>query len=628
MDKLSLDEIQKIQDALVAQVNREYEQWFEHIRSERDRKRDIASKVLPQNIPEWQVRINLLWKNIQLENSLFLNDDVDVKFIWDDWVLSRETMQNIGLVQKYDYENQDMNELDEDIVNHNALYWLSVSIIDWWDDDEKAPLSDTIDPLSVIPDPKNWKGSKMRFFWVERTLPKFSIENNPSFFNIDELKFSHSIELEENKRALDDANNQTYIYDSEWTYDIYDHFTIYDWKKVLTTWDSSKQILIRYIEIEPLTKTEELKPTKCKFPIQLHRRKPKYWAFYWVSIADEILQYQDNISVLTNLQMIQARQNALWPDKFVDQNLWIDVSLLNKKQPWGRIIPVRANWPIANTIYNDVPVNPSQFPTQMKQELNQLAETTTWTNSLAFWQSIWGSQTKAEVQTLMQNTNQLLSWVASNYLRGKKEFWESWYRSYSLNMGKWDKKNISLYQKGSMISKSLKKGDFIVDWKVQVYVTSKQQEKINNDKDFAKLNTIANLYIWNMKPWYAMNEFLRKMWDLLSIDWFDSKKYIAPSVDEERATMNLELLNNNTEISWPEPWEDLKTYIDIYKQALDTPAKWKALEEYIRVYIELRPDPNMWMAQWETDATTSAMAMNMVNSDLSNKIPSTQNVAL
>jgi hypothetical protein len=92
--------------------------------------------------------------------------------------------------------------------------------------------------------------------------------------------------------------------------------------------------------------------------------------------------------------------------------------------------------------------------------------------------------------------------------------------------------------------------------------------------------------------------------------------------------MNLELLNNNTEISWPEPWEDLKTYIDIYKQALDTPAKWKALEEYIRVYIELRPDPNMWMAQWETDATTSAMAMNMVNSDLSNKIPSTQNVAL
>jgi hypothetical protein len=31
-------------------------------------------------------------------------------------------MQNIGLVQKYDYENQDMNELDEDIVNHNALY--------------------------------------------------------------------------------------------------------------------------------------------------------------------------------------------------------------------------------------------------------------------------------------------------------------------------------------------------------------------------------------------------------------------------------------------------------------------------------------------------------------------------
>jgi hypothetical protein len=34
-------------------------------------------------------------------------------------------------------------------------------------------------------------------------------------------------------------------------------------------------MLIRYIELEPLTKAEQLKPTKVKFPIQLHRRKPR-----------------------------------------------------------------------------------------------------------------------------------------------------------------------------------------------------------------------------------------------------------------------------------------------------------------------------------------------------------------
>jgi hypothetical protein len=57
--------------------------------------------------------------------------------------------------------------------------------------------------------------------------------------------------------------------------DIYDHFTVYKGKKILTTWRADNSVLLRYLEIEPLTNTELLKPTKVKFPIQLHRRKPK-----------------------------------------------------------------------------------------------------------------------------------------------------------------------------------------------------------------------------------------------------------------------------------------------------------------------------------------------------------------
>jgi hypothetical protein len=93
--------------------------------------------------------------------------------------------------------------------------------------------------------------------------------------------------------------------------DIYDHFTIYDGKKWLTTWANERSNLIRAIEIEPLTESEKRKPTKVKFPIQLHRRKPKYGSVFGVSIADEILQFQDAISILTNLQLIQARNLAL-----------------------------------------------------------------------------------------------------------------------------------------------------------------------------------------------------------------------------------------------------------------------------------------------------------------------------
>jgi len=55
--------------------------------------------------------------------------------------------------------------------------------------------------------------------------------------------------------------------------DIYDHFTVFEGKKVLTTWAHDRSVLIRYVEIEPLTKAESLKPTKVKYPVQFHRRK-------------------------------------------------------------------------------------------------------------------------------------------------------------------------------------------------------------------------------------------------------------------------------------------------------------------------------------------------------------------
>jgi hypothetical protein len=69
--------------------------------------------------------------------------------------------------------------------------------------------------------------------------------------------------------------------------------------------------LIRYVEIEPLTSAEQLKPTKVKFPIQLHRRKPRPGSVFGFSIADEVINYQDIISQLTNLQIINGRIREL-----------------------------------------------------------------------------------------------------------------------------------------------------------------------------------------------------------------------------------------------------------------------------------------------------------------------------
>ena len=143
--------------------------------------------------------------------------------------------------------------------------------------------------------------------------------------------FSKSSELELNKRSSDTANNLVSILtDDDGMVDIYDHFMVHDGNKVLTTWANDLSILIRYIVIEPLSKAEKAKPTKVKFPIQFHRRKPKLGSVYGVSIADEVLQFQDVISKLTNLEVVQATNLALGPDLFIDDRLGIDTVTLSE----------------------------------------------------------------------------------------------------------------------------------------------------------------------------------------------------------------------------------------------------------------------------------------------------------
>jgi len=72
----------------------------------------------------------------------------------------------------------------------------------------------------------------------------------------------------------------------------------------------------------------------------------------------------------------------------------------------------------------------------------------------------------------------------------------------------------------------------------------------------------------------------------------DPFSYIPPSVDEREAMRNLELLNNNEEITDPLPNQDLETLRAIYSQALDTPAKQsiiKRLDDLIIASISQAP---------------------------------------
>lgn len=89
--------------------------------------------------------------------------------------------------------------------------------------------------------------------------------------------------------------------------EIYDHYTVFEGKKYLTTWINDRENLIRCIELAPLSKAEKMNPMKIKYPVIFHRRRsyPYRWAGY--RIREEVGNAEDIVTQLRNLEIAQAR---------------------------------------------------------------------------------------------------------------------------------------------------------------------------------------------------------------------------------------------------------------------------------------------------------------------------------
>lgn len=605
----------RMQDELKEIVQKQYRVWFETMEAEISLKREATKEVYDTNVKEGNVRIPLVKKNIEIENAIFLQDEIAIQAIVT-WISWENIQENINKVLKYDYSNMWIFYMWEKVINHNAFYWLSATVVDSWDNEEKQPINWVINPLNLIIDPNNYSWSKCRFIWVRRRVSEDFLDSN--IFNkkqVEELK-NNSVEDSEITRTqerIDSHKNQRYVRE-EWLFDIYDHFMIWKWKKILTTWSADIGILIRYEELAVLTEAEKLCVDWVEFMIQLHRRKPQFWRITWTSIVEEVKNFQDIVTQLTNNQLKNARINSLWPDMFIDDQLWLDTKMMSRDQPWARVFPVsNKNWiDLQRWItYNQAPPL-SQEIANIKYEMEQRAEESTSISKQKFWISQQWWQTKAESQILEQNSNKIIGWIASNYLRGYQSYWLAHYKSYVNNMWR-GKKNIASFNKWKSESLSLSRKDFVVDWKVQINLVSKNQETLENDKEFNKLIIIINSILPNITEKYPKDKLLRLLASKGNIREFDAKDFIMLSRDEKHARANLELLNLDIEVPWPSIWEDANVFLDIYSEAIDTKAKKKAILEYELYADSFQNKPQAWIEQWVWNAQVLWSAMNNEN---------------
>lgn len=599
---------------LKIKVQNEYSQGLEHVRTERERKRKADSKIL-EAPPAWFIKSNLLWDNMQFETATFLTDHLDIALVSEKWVIEDEIVKNAEKVSKYLYRKLGIKKIKRQIIDDNNLYGIAATFIEWFDDDENTPLIGCIDPLSIIPDPKNYADSEMRFIGLEKQVPISYIRDNKNFKYRDEVIAGISEEWRRTEQTRGQAFNMTQVPDDEMT-SLYFHFTTFEGKKWMTVWSNNFEYCLREVELEGLSKAEKLNPAKVRFPIQLHRRAPKRGSFFGSSLYDELIDYQDLESELLGLKVAGVRLEELWGDHIINRDLWVNLEALQKVKVGNRYIEADFSNIGNQPTFIDVPVSKSSGRVDgLLQQIPQYANKTSGNNDISRGQSAPGTQTKAEVQVLEQKSDRLLRMKRDNYMDSYEEMWQDISRSYELYMSENATLNIAFFDNWKSFSQTLKKKQFVTGGNINIYVISRDEKQDKDNQDFQKLTVSANLLIGNMKPGYAMDTLMRTVIEKSGIDGMDPNVIIPESVDEMHAKNNLELLNNNIEVSAPQPNQDLLTYIAIYKQALPTPAREKAIEAYTNAYIDSKQFEQAQV--WVQDSASASMAMNNVNSQQS-----------
>lgn len=622
-------------ERLRMKVNQEKSDWIRHIETKVTEKKGQMNKLLQKPKEFGEIKVNKVWNNLNLRKSIFLRDEIDVKVVQESGALWVKIAENANKVMRFDSIEMDFRADKEEILTYDGMFGLWAVMIDGYDDEEQQPIRTIINPLLCYGDPRNWRGSKMRFFWTQIEKRVEELESDPTYFNTDKIKAKEgakSHEIEEFQRARNSANRTTHIYSTEWLVHIINHITSLDGKLYLSTWDIDCNVLFRLIELRTLTNKERKRPDKIDLGVILYRAKPIPFSFFGASIFDEVEQYQDLATALVNLQRLQAERVGQWPNTYINEQLGMDIDAISNKPIAGAKIPyspdiMNPNLDARSGIFVEPPEQISQFPTQMRQEVDQLMnETVGYNSSITSGISPSGSQTKAEFQTLQANINEQLGMINDNYLDSDRKYFTSHLKAYALNMPKTARKSIVLFEDDKQDSYSFKKSDFVPKGKIQVYVTSKVQEDIRDKQDFAILSTTIQTVLPNLEQGSTkFYETLRLYIDKSGVKGMKGISLFPLTETEVKAHAIVEAINNeeyDEEIFWPEGTDNFTEILEIIENAVDNEYKDKAILDYsfMREKVkQITPEQPKQMAVW--NAQSNAMTANMLASQ-QNQTPS------
>ena len=624
---------QEDRDKLLAQIDREYQSWFDYVVNKRNQYRDRVIRWDKQAKDPNKININMVANAIDTLIASSYTDWLTVNFASADGWMSADKADNLNYMAEFDNNEQDYQQLYYQKEQDRYFFWVWIRYRYGWDDVRKMPKFMVINPLSWIPDPipsQTWAfdGTWYRFHGFEFTTTMMDLIADGSYDKeqLDTVVWQYfSPETQQNWVAYASAYN--YVMPTccdelktNFSLDVYHHFTNFDGKKYVVTLTNARKTVLRIKELEPILDEEQKNPNMIEFPIILNYWKPRRNDPFGESVCDKLDDKQIAKTILFNLNIIKAKKEALGGDFIWNSRLIKNRDDILKPTTNGRNIFV-------DTMENLQNVGMELPRSQIKADsINMISalenEAMHDTNIDSLQQGIvsGGRTTATESQIAQANSN--IIWLLNNKVNawGDKRFWFEWWKWYQENFSEVDEKKAVIVSNFEIKSLTLKKDDFFTKQIPHIILWTKADLQSKNEKE----QIFRDKYLWmmlnNPSTPDVSKRIAQRMCYRCNGKTPNEINVLVPLENDETVAMefvNMLNLNHVPHSIFQYPKEYLRTFWVYFQKAENTKAKEVVLQAIrnAMVNMPLAQTPNPQFTEMANSSSNIAMSQAMQSAD-------------
>lgn len=637
-----VDLTQEDKDKLLAQIDREYQEWFDYVVNKRSQYRDRVIRRNKQSKDVNKININMVANAIDTLIASSYTDWLTVNFASADGRISADKADNLNYMAEFDNNEQDYQQLYYQKEQDRYFFGVWIRYRYGWDDVRKMPKFMVINPLSWIPDPipsqtGSFDGSWYRYHWFEFTTTIMDLMADGSYDRemLDKVVWSYfSDENRENWNAYATAYN--YVMPSccddlktNFSLDVYHHFTNFNGKKYIVTLTNARRTLLRVKELKPILNEEKKNPNIIEFPIALNYWKPRRNDPFGESVCDKLDDKQIAKTILFNLNIIKAKKEALGGDFIWNSRLIKNKDdILKPTQNWRNIF-VDTVENLAN-VWMEIPRSQIKADSiNMIQALDNEAMLDTNIDTLQQGIVSWWRTTATESQIAQANSN--IIWLLNNKVNawGDKRFrFERW-KWYQENFSEVDKKSVVIVSNFEVKSFELSKDDFFTKQIPHIILWTKADLQSKNEKE----QIFWDKYLWMMMNNPSTPEVSKRIAQRMCYRCNGKTpneiNVLVPLENDETVAMwFVELINQNIppQSIFSYPQEYLRTFWVYFQKAENTKAKDVVLQALRNAMIRLPLQQAASPQFTEMANSSSNIAMSQAMQGTDKKITSRQDL--